>query len=241
MAEILLPIGGRPTKVIYKRFNRKKALDPVLNLFRPSRAWRAWQNGQHLDCRGIPTPANLMVIERGAEGRRFLPHHFLPHETYLATLKAEPSITLNDYKDEVMPMFTPEEQRRAVRRVLPALASLVRVLHERSLSHRDIKAANILLVGDPQAARPCLQLIDLVGVSLDDPIPHRKRVQNLARLQVSLAHTPGRTRTDALRFLRAYAPPLRHDRPGWKRLWREVERACRSKALQNERRGRQLS
>ncbi len=242
VAEITIPIGGVPTPIIYKRFNRKKWLDPLLNLFRPSRAWRAWQSGQHMDCRGVPTPRNLVVIQRASSVRtRFLPHHFLPHETYLATIKAEPSITLGDYKDRVLSSRTDEARRAAIRRLNPALARLISLMHERSLSHRDIKAANILLVGDTEAANPSLQLIDLVGVTLMDPIPHRTRVQNLARLQVSLANTPGRTRTDALRFLRIYAPVLRTNRAAWKLLWREIERACRSKALQNERRGRVLS
>ena len=42
--------------MIYKRFNRKKWLDPLLTYFRPSRAWQAWQAGQHLLSRAVPTP-----------------------------------------------------------------------------------------------------------------------------------------------------------------------------------------
>lgn len=242
VAEATIPVEGRPTRVIYKRFNRKKALDPILNLFRPSRAWRAWRNGQHLDCRGVPTPKNLVVIGRTSTRRwRFLPHHFWSHETYLVTVKAEPAITLNDYKDDRLPGLPPEARRDAIRRMTPALARLIRALHDRSLSHRDLKAANILVEGDPEAAAPALSLIDLVGVSLEHPIPRRRRVQNLARLQVSLANAPGRTRTDALRFLRVYMNDFPKDGPGWKPLWRQVERACRSKADQNRRRGRILS
>ena len=242
VAEVSMIVDGRPTRVIYKRFNRKKRLDPLLNLFRPSRAWRAWQNGQHLDCRGIPTPKNLAVISRSSSlKRRFLPHHFLAHETYLATVKADPSITLNDYKDDILPGMSKAKQRDAIRRINPALARLIRTMHDRSLSHRDLKAANILLEGDTDAAPPSLSLIDLVGVSLEDPIPHRRRVQNLARLQISLANVPGRTRTDALRFLRIYAPKLFEHPPSWKRLWKQIDRACGSKKAQNLRRGRVLS
>jgi tRNA A-37 threonylcarbamoyl transferase component Bud32 len=242
VAQIALPVLGRDREVIYKRFNRKKRLDPILNLFRPSRAWRAWSNGQHLSSRAVPTPQNLIVIGRSSRRRfRILPHHFWSHETYLGTMKADPSITLNDFAAEVMTRMSPETRRDHIRRITPALARLIRTLNERSLSHRDLKAANILLEGDPAAERPTLSLIDLVGASLSYPVPRRRRVQNLARLQVSLANVPGRTRTDALRFLRAYLPWVNTTRSSWKALWRDVDRACRSKEAQNRRRGRVLS
>ena len=242
VAQITLNVGGKPTPVIYKRFNRKKVLDPVLNLFRPSRAWRAWQNGQHLACRSVPTPQNLIVIGQESGRRmRFLPHQFWSHETYLAAIKADPSITLGDYALRTMPGLTAEDRRRRIVTILPALARLIRTMHERSLSHRDLKAANILIEGDLSAPSPVLSLIDLVGVSLEHPLPRRRRVQNLARLQVSLADVPGRTRTDSLRFLRAYLPIGHATRADWQALWREVEVACRSKVAQNHRRGRRIS
>ncbi len=50
-----------------------------------------------------------------------------------------------------------------------------------------------------------LSLIDLVGVALGTPSRGR-RIQNLARLCLSLSPVPGRTRTDLLRFLRLYLP-----------------------------------
>ena len=57
VAETTMLVGGVPSRVVFKRFNRKKWIDPWLNLFRPSRAWRSWQAGQDLVSRGIPTPA----------------------------------------------------------------------------------------------------------------------------------------------------------------------------------------
>ncbi len=242
VAQVEMTVGDRLVPVIYKRFNRKKILDPILNLFRPSRAWRAWQNGQHLNCRSVPTPQNLLVLGQGSEKRwRFLPHHFSSHDTYVATIKAEPSITVGDFALQTMPKLSPGDKRERINAITPVLARLIRTLHDRSLSHRDLKAANILIEGDPQSPFPSLSLIDLVGVSLEHPLPRGRRVQNLARLQVSLATVPGRTRTDSLRFLRAYLPLGHTGRSEWKGLWREVEVACRSKVAQNHRRGRRLS
>jgi len=122
-----------------------------------------------------------------------------------------------------------------------ALASLVRTLHERSLSHRDLKASNILIRINPEDQAVELSLIDLVGVSLRHPLPWDRRIQNLARLSLSLNVVSGRTRTDALQFLRAYLPWGLSPRNDWKGLWKSVEIAIRAKRFQNLRSGRPLS
>ena len=137
--------------------------------------------------------------------------------------------------------LSPAERLQRIRRLVPNLARLIRTLHERSLSHRDLKAANILIEGDTAAESPSLCLIDLVGVHLEHPIGRKRRVQNLARLQISLAGVPGRTRTDSLRFLKTYLPWVLTSKLQWKGYWREIERACREKEKQNRRRGRVLS
>lgn len=241
VAEISLTVRGKPARVIYKRFNRKKWLDPLLTLFRPSRAWRAWRNGQHLASRGLPTPQNLAVLGRTSDGGREVLPRLLPRETYLATIKAEPSITLGEYARSVLPSLSPAARRERIERLIPALARLLRTLHERSLSHRDLKADNILIEGDPDAIEPTLSLIDLVGVALDHPISDHHRIQNLARIQLSLAHAAGRTRTDSLRFLRVYRAGRGLDRTGWKELWRRIDLACDRKVALNRRNGRKLT
>ena len=205
---------------------------------RPSRAGRAWQAGQHLKSRGLPTPENLAYVVKtgwGPLGR------WLTGRAYLVSIKAEPSITLGDYAKTVLAEATCEIRRRQIERLTLALARLLRVLHERSMSDRDLKAANILIVGDPEAESIELTLIDLVGVQLLHPLPQGRQLQNLARLQISLSDVSGRTRTDALRFLRAYLPWGLSARNDWKGLWRKVARLIDSKEERNRRRGRPLS
>jgi tRNA A-37 threonylcarbamoyl transferase component Bud32 len=239
VAEILLPVHGQPTPVIYKRFNRKKWVEPLLTLVRPSRAWRAWQAAQHMSSRGIATPANLALIGRAWLGPRF--SSILPTVMYLITVKAEPAVTLRDYAFQTLPQLPPRDRRSQIRRLTVALARMVRTLHERSLSNRDLKASNILLEGNPAAPEPKLSLIDLVGVQLTHPIPLHRRTQNLARLQVSLAQVPGRTRTDSLRFLRTYMPAAFARRETWKTLWRAIAARCAAKEERNRKSGRILS
>lgn len=235
VAELTLPaFGGAPTRVIYKTFHRKKWLDPLLTLFRPSRGWQAWQAGQHLSSRDLPTPKNLAILARTGRGLLRL----LPCETYLVTVKAEPATTLGDYLREILPTLDPDTRRDRVRRLIRSLAHLIRGLHERSLSHRDLKAANIMIEGDPAADEPKLTLIDLGGVRVTGyPLPKNRRLQNLARLQVSLAGLSNRA--DALRFLRAYGPVAAD--PDWKATWRAVAARARKKEGQNRRRGREIS
>jgi tRNA A-37 threonylcarbamoyl transferase component Bud32 len=241
VAQIVLPVDQVPTPVIYKRFPTKKRLDPWLALVRPSRAWRAWQAAQHLASRGVPTPANLVYIRtpyRPARGRLL---RWLTGTEYLATIKAEPALSLDTVARHLLPSLDASTQRALRRRYTRALAQLLRFLHDRSLSHRDLKAANILVEGNPLADPPALTLIDLVGVELRHPLPRRRRLQNLARLAVSLAEACHPSRTDFLRFLRAYLPVRHPNQRLWKATWRRIARLAQAKRRQNLRRGRILS
>jgi tRNA A-37 threonylcarbamoyl transferase component Bud32 len=241
VAETTMRVGGQPMRVVYKRFNRKKWIDPWLNLVRPSRAWRSWQAGQHLASRGLPTPRNLLFLARKRAVRSSPLSWFLPHETYLATIKQENVMTLAEYVRKVLPALDPAVRRVRNRRLTLALAQLIRALHERSLSHRDLKATNILVHLDALETSQFLSLIDLVGVRLMNPVPQRRRIQNLARLSVSLGNAVGRTRTESLRFLRAYLPWGLSPLSDWKSVWRSTERAVLAKRARNQRRGRPLS
>ncbi|MBV8609608.1 MAG: phosphotransferase [Singulisphaera sp.] len=240
VAEATLEVRGRPTRVIYKRFNKKRWFEPFLTYFRPSSGWQSWQAAQHLASRAIPTPRNLAFLARLRRFPRDL-FWYLPHETYLITVKEEPSITLGDYVRKVLPALPPDARRRQIRRLTLALARLLRMLHERSLSHRDLKAANLLLLGDPSSPDVQLTVIDLAGVRLIHPLPRHRQVQNLARLNLSLVNVTDRTRTDTLRFLRAYLNWGLSPRNDWKGFWRLIAEASRTKMERNERRGRALS
>jgi serine/threonine protein kinase len=150
------------------------------------------------------------------------------------------------------------ERRASLRHLIDETASLVRELHRRRLSHRDLKAANILVrssrfkvqAGPVQAPTlNCipgswhldLWFIDLVGVSSRRRLPRARRVQNLARLHASFTQTTALTRTDKVRFLRVYLQWGLLGRSTWKRWWKEVEQATRVKIARNLRSGRPLA
>ena len=135
----------------------------------------------------------------------------------------------------------PRKRRVQVRKISQELALLLRNLHERSLSHRDLKASNILVHLDADETGTMLSLIDLVGVRLWNPVPRRRRIKNLARLSLSLDTAPGRTRSETLRFLRGYLPWGLSPLSNWKQVWRSTEKAIQAKRNRNRRRGRPLS
>ncbi|WZO96421.1 lipopolysaccharide kinase InaA family protein [Isosphaeraceae bacterium EP7] len=238
--ETEMTVLGRPTRVIYKRFNPKKRLEAILNLVRPSRAWRAWQAAQHLVSRALPTPQNLVYLSK-SPGRGLFRRLRAAETTYHAVVKAEDTVTLGAYVCQVLPTLGAEEQVATRRRLLRELALLMRTLHERSLSHRDLKSENILVKVDGETGRFELSLIDLVGVRLSHPLPRDRRVQNLARVYLSLREMPGGTRSDILRFLLTYRPEARARGDEWKALWREVFAASKAKIEQNRRRNRPIS
>jgi tRNA A-37 threonylcarbamoyl transferase component Bud32 len=240
VAELVLNVVGVPCRVIYKRFNQTTWYQPFLTYFRPTHAWQSWQAGQHLASRAIPTPRNLAYIARLRPFGKSL-FWYLPHETYLITLKQEGAISLSHFIHAVLASFDPRGQRRCIERLTLALARLLRSLHERSLSNRDMKSANLLLLGPADDPAPQLSMIDLEGVQLVHPLPEHRRIQNLARLNVSLAAVPGRTRTDALRFLRAYLPWGLSPANDWKGLWRAIAARGEAKRERNRRHGRKLS
>jgi hypothetical protein len=127
--------------------------------------------------------------------------------------------------------------RQLIRRVARAVA----IMHERHVSHRDLKAPNVLLrVARDGLAVEELLFIDLVGVRCHRKLPRLRRIKNLARLHASFVSHPLISRTDKLRLLRAYLDRRLRGRTGWKRWWQQIEEATDAKVRRNQKSGRPL-
>jgi tRNA A-37 threonylcarbamoyl transferase component Bud32 len=213
--------AGRRVLLIWKRFSVTRWSDPWVHLVRPSPALRSWVNGHRLRECGLPTPRPLMVLHR----RRF----GLVGESYLLTEFVENATDLRRAWDALK---TPRERRRAIE----ATARLIGDMHRRCLSHRDLKAANLL--ANPEGT---LNLIDLVGMERLRNLSRRRKVQNLARLHLSFCLNGGLSLSERLRFLWAYLRNGGDDCREWKSWWREIAAATVKKIEQNRRRGRPLS
>jgi hypothetical protein len=246
VAELEMQVGGVARKVIYKRFRVTSWKDPWLALLRPTGALRSWVCGHALRLRWLPTPRPLLVLHRRCFG--------LVREGYLLAAKVEDADDLHEHANRLRTLPQPQRQA-ALRPLLERVARLVRDLHERHLSQRDLKAVNILVVRRPgqsqdTSAEPYdhwpltdapVWLIDLVGVRRHRRLGRRRKVQNLARLHASFFRDPCLSRTDKLRFLWVYLRCGLRGKAGWKDWWREVERATLAKVAGNARRGRPLA
>lgn len=224
VAEITVDTPNGPKRYIWKRFCSKKPFTGLINLYRSSPALRAWQAGFAFYVRGLPTPRPLLLLHRrGLLGAG---------EGYLLCEKIDDALDLLRAND-ALAKFDCNRQRMAI----ASLARLVRDMHDLRLSHRDLKAANVLWT----SATDSFSFIDLVGVAMLRHVPALVKMKNLARLNLSFTQSPYLTRTDRLRFLRTYLCWGLRGREGWKFWWKGVADASQVKVEQNQRRGRPVA
>ena len=232
VVEACLPLAGEPVRVAYKRVRPKNWWKMLLFCFRRSPAWEAWYFGHALLLRGIATARPLAVIEPRWFGLR--------GESYLATQWIKGAIDLHLYAWRLT-QRPPAERRRRTRQTAVVLGRLLGRMHGWHVSHRDLKACNVLVA--ERADGVACSLIDADSVRIARRLPGWLQALNLARLAVSLVAHPWVSRGDRLRFLRAYLSELsRGDsrwRPAdWKPLWRRVARAARKLEARLRRQGR---
>lgn len=207
-----LPLGEGERDVAFKRYRASSLGRWLLGLVRESRARRAWRMGHALLARGIATPRPLAAIEpRGAR---------LRGESYLATEWLPGAINLHEYLWQLAPL-PPADRQRQVRTLAASLGSLLARLHWWNISHVDLKACNVLVVdwqGELHAA-----LVDVESARFHRRLSFARRARDLARLAASLQAHPWITRSDRLRFLRAYLCHLSTDtQQDWRAHWRCV-------------------
>jgi tRNA A-37 threonylcarbamoyl transferase component Bud32 len=205
----IVTLGGR--ELLLKRVNIRNRFEPWKSRLRPSAVLRSWINGHSLRDRWLPTPRPLAMLHRNNR------------EAFLLTeLVAKPQAI-----SATIPV--PGALRDPLARVL-------RHMHDRGVSHRDLKASNILLEHGTDPV-----LIDLVGVRVGSPPPFKQRAKELARLNASFLTDPAVRLGTRLRFLFTYlnAGECRH--ANWKEWWREIAAATAAKQAKNRRTGRPLA
>ncbi|MBI1850498.1 MAG: hypothetical protein HYR85_09160 [Planctomycetes bacterium] len=183
---LYLSFPGNPPLVVYGKRHRSPGLRGLLadlvRLRQPSNpARREWEATAAVRALGIATPEPLLLVEEDG---------FVPGRSLFASAELADARPLD--------AILPDADFRVRRAIARAAAGLVRRLHAADLFHRDLYLCHLYLDG-----KGALSLIDLhrVGVSLRPR--ERWVVKDLAALWTSC---PKRvvTRTDAMRFLRAY-------------------------------------
>jgi tRNA A-37 threonylcarbamoyl transferase component Bud32 len=114
------------TTLVIKRYNLKNPAHALSRLWRPSRAWHAWQQGHRLAFLDIATPAPLALIEA-----RLGP---LRRRAWLITENC-PGPNLRDHLAQGAPPPTAEAR---------AILAFFEALQRERISHGDLKATNLL-------------------------------------------------------------------------------------------------
>ncbi len=233
VAEVCLETADGTRDAVLKRVNVRRWFEPIKNRFRPSAVLRSWVNGHALRDRWLPTPRPLAMVQVHRLG--------LPAGGYLLVEKVPDAVGL---AEAVAGLASRPgiDRRQLLRAWSDRLARMVRTMHDRAVSHRDLKAANILLkhaAADPEAAVPVL--IDLVGVRVGRRVSFRQRCRELARINASFLNSSLITRGERLRFLRVYLAAGERSELNWKDWWKEIRRATLAKIAKNRRTGRPLA
>lgn len=220
----LLEHDEGPIPVFIKRYLARNAWRGLSQMIPPSRGLRAWRTGHALLHRDLPTPRPLALLER-----RLGP---LVRESLLITEALPGAVDLESHLRRVLPGMSRRERLRLKCELIAALVRQLRRLQERRFLHRDCKASNILVLAHPT---PRLFWIDMDGLRLRSrALTLGERLRPLVRLHVSLVGVPGLTRTDRVRFLRAYQSGFGRPVGEWRRVWPILSRAAERKAAAKE-------
>ncbi|HMJ90853.1 MAG TPA: lipopolysaccharide kinase InaA family protein [Candidatus Acidoferrum sp.] len=169
---------GAANGIVLKRFNFRRWMRPLKDVFRESRARAAFRKAYHLELCGIPTARVIAAADERIAG--FVRRGFVVMEE-IPGAKELPRLTGDD--------------RQAARLV----GQLIARLHDEGFSHRDLKETNIVF---DREVSP--RLIDLEGLRFLREVPDEIAGANLRRLAEGAAACGKLNRRTALAFLFAY-------------------------------------
>jgi tRNA A-37 threonylcarbamoyl transferase component Bud32 len=167
-AQILKPgrssTVGKADGLVLKRYNFRKFGNLFKDLFRPSKAQRAFRKAYHLELVGVPTARAIATADRRV-ARILLRSYFLMEEIPGAS-------HLGQWRGD---------NAHAIQTV----AALLAKLHNEGFSHRDLKETNLIFDRDQR-----LYLIDLEGLEYLETVPPDRARADFARLERALAALP---------------------------------------------------
>lgn len=210
VVRVKIPLGERMTSVAWKRVLPRSLGKRAANVFRPSGALRTWRLGHALLERGIATARPLAIVV--PPRRRF------GAPTYIAAEWVAGSRNLGEFAAS-LEGDSRQTRRRRVAAVACALGTLLGRMHAAGVSHRDLKAGNLLVTESGGAATP--SIIDLDGAALSRRVSFRRRVKNLSRLAESADALGCATLSDRLRFLKAWIEAST-EATAWKKTWKRI-------------------
>jgi tRNA A-37 threonylcarbamoyl transferase component Bud32 len=204
-----LPVGGRPLAVAVKQYIPRSLWKELAAWFRPSKAGENWEKAEFLRARGIATPRPLLACR--TRGWRMV------HSSFLVTEWITGGENLHLYGWRLGKQAA-DVRLRIAAACAEDLGRLLGRMHAAGATHRDLKAANLLVV-EGQAS-VSTWLVDLDGLQMGRRMDLARQARDLGRLAAGLAAHPWVTRSICRRFLRAYAGQFPQQNVDWKPLWR---------------------
>lgn len=224
-----LRLDDGPLAVVVKQYSARGPWKALAALFRPAKAAQNWSKAQFLRGHGIATPRPLLTCSM----RRWR----MPGTSFLVSqwIGGSENLHLFGWRIALRPA---KERLRIARACAAQLGDLIGRMHAAGAMHRDLKAANFLVVEGATGVE--VWLIDLDGLRSGRRPGAARRVGDLARLAAGLVAHPWVTHSVCLRFLRAYESQFAGERIAWKPLWRAIALRTARLVRRKQERGEQV-
>ena len=210
----------------YKRVRRRNWWKVLTEIFRTNRQLKTWRLGRRLLEYNITTPRPLAVI---------VPRWYqIGVEAYLAIEWVDGARNLRQVALSLS-QFTSTTRRSFMHAAAKGVGELIARMHEARISHRDLKATNLLL-------RKTASGVESYVIDLDGAQHHLRRLGwhqrfcNLSRLELSSRELAAISNADRLRLLQAYLDASTAPKPHWKMAWQELSEIAGQRALRPKRR-----
>jgi tRNA A-37 threonylcarbamoyl transferase component Bud32 len=199
----MITVAGKD--VFLKRYNCQGLGYMIKNAFRSSRAKRVWKLSHNCRLRGVPVALPLAYLER-RQGRKLVDSYLMTAAVRGPNLKELLAATWS----------TP----RTKREWMGALARQMRRMHDRGMSHRDLKAENLIAQRSDQGQWK-FYIVDFDGLR-SRSVSWRRRLKNIARLARDCASNAEITAADQVRFLKCYLGD--RETRQWRKRYRQLQR-----------------
>ncbi|TLD41816.1 MAG: hypothetical protein JETT_1906 [Candidatus Jettenia ecosi] len=189
-------------ELFIKTFKSEGFLFKIKDLFRGSRAYRAWKAGEMLESNGFCAPEVVAIGEKRSFG--------LLQESFLVTLPVKGS--------SLMEVFSSLTSLKAKREMVYQLGREIGKVHKFSIIHGDLLPVNIFIV---MAEGRCLvYLLDNERTKQVSIITAKHRIKNLVQLNRMVVS--GITASDRIRFFDAYLEENQSLKPDRNRMLKRI-------------------